>query len=119
LTITNAEIERALAGIGRVLSDLEGNAARTIAGALGALGETAGDPVPYLPPPRPCRSIRRVYAFLTHPTRPEDVGLSNPGLDRLTPVERDRFLGFVAGLPPVVVCRARSCVRPPGRRKAS
>jgi predicted amino acid dehydrogenase len=49
---------------------------------------------------------RHCYAFLIHPTRPEDMALTNPGLERLNSMELDRFCSFLAGLPPVLVMRA-------------
>jgi predicted amino acid dehydrogenase len=46
------------------------------------------------------------YAFVLHPTRPEDVVLTNPGLERLTPDELERFCAYLAELPPALVQRA-------------
>ncbi|HEV3257968.1 MAG TPA: hypothetical protein VG013_13865, partial [Gemmataceae bacterium] len=68
-----------------------------------------------LPPPvihRPPRGP--TYAFLVHPTCPEDVAVTNPGLRRLSAGELRRFCGFIASLPPVVVLRAPTIRSPRG-----
>src|SRR5262249_40497539 len=123
LVIGGEEINFVLDALEYLCSRLEGNATRTLAQAVRAVepfptvdcrsqnGKNSseqsaiGRPV-YLPPPV-CRANGRPrYAFLTHPTRLEDLALTNPGLEQLGPRELRRFGDFLADLPPLVVMQA-------------
>jgi acetylornithine/succinyldiaminopimelate/putrescine aminotransferase/predicted amino acid dehydrogenase len=105
LTIRDAELDAALDGLASVCARLDRNPAQTVARALGAFEQRHVPDVPFLPPPT-CRSNGRArYAFLMHPTRLEDLSVTNPGLERLSAAELRRFGAFIAGLPPCVVLR--------------
>jgi acetylornithine/succinyldiaminopimelate/putrescine aminotransferase/predicted amino acid dehydrogenase len=125
LIITDTELDLALDGIESVCDQLDKNPMETITRALGAFDQkpctTNGRAMPLVLPGPVVRFDRRrapsgngarsrepsgTYAFLTHPTRPEDVPASNPGMEYLTPAELNRFCDFIAALPPVVVLRA-------------
>jgi acetylornithine/succinyldiaminopimelate/putrescine aminotransferase/predicted amino acid dehydrogenase len=116
LVITDKELSLAFDGLESVVAQLDRSPGETIVRALGVRPElVASTPPPsdidmpplVLPPPRIARSRNpRCYAFLVHPTRPEDMALTNPGLERLNSAELDCFCSFLAGLPPVLVMRA-------------
>jgi acetylornithine/succinyldiaminopimelate/putrescine aminotransferase/predicted amino acid dehydrogenase len=112
LVIGDGELEQAVDGIEEVCRRLERNAPRTLVRILGSTAES-GDPgegakVAVVLPPPPTRPAPEgpAYAFLVHPTRPGDVALTNPGLERLGPAELERVWGFLAQVPPGLVLRA-------------
>ncbi len=122
LVISDDELDLALDGIEQVCARLEWNATQTLGQALGGLEdvergmgprsakrqavERSSLPALFVPPPV-CRTNRRAsYAFLTHPTRLEDIALTNPGLEPISTSELRRFGAFLAQLPPLVVMRA-------------
>src|SRR5262249_23520063 len=123
LVIDDDEIDLAVGALEYICSRLEWNATRTLAHAVGALepvrrahpnGSSATQRPVCLPSPV-CRANRRsTYAFLTHPTRLEDLVLTNPGLEELGPRELRRFGDFLADLPPLVVMRAPTLVSASG-----
>jgi acetylornithine/succinyldiaminopimelate/putrescine aminotransferase/predicted amino acid dehydrogenase len=115
LVITDAELDLACAGMEEVCAHLERNATQTIARALGGFRERgpravsgnghASAPLT-LPPPVTRRAGRSAsYAFVMHPTRLEDIALTNPDLATLGADELARFAAFIAELPPVVVMK--------------
>ncbi len=116
LIISDAELDLALDGIDQVCSRLDWNATLTLARTLGALeeGGTRNGKPRSLPPPVCRANGRPSYAFLTHPTRLEDLALTNPGLEHLTPNELRRFGDYLADLPPLVVMRAPTIHSPNG-----
>src|SRR5262245_1053867 len=90
LIIDDDEIDLALGGLEYICSRLEWNATRTLAHAVGALeplqrthtnGSSATRRPVCLPSPVCRANGRPTYAFLTHPTRLEDLVLTNPGLE--------------------------------------
>jgi acetylornithine/succinyldiaminopimelate/putrescine aminotransferase/predicted amino acid dehydrogenase len=118
LTIIDDELDHALDGIESVLAQLERNAAATLVSVLAepahAPGAGAHSAPVVVPPPRHTVAGRPRYAFLLHPTRLEDVPLTNPGLEHLRPEELRRFGDLIADLPPVVVLRAPVVRSPTG-----
>jgi len=123
LVITDQEISLALDDIESVFARVERNPEETLARALGVLeecppamsGSNGRMERLYLLPPEPQpASPRATYAFLVHLTRPEDVTITNPGLERLSAAELRRFCDHVAGLPPVLVMRAPTIRSPAG-----
>jgi acetylornithine/succinyldiaminopimelate/putrescine aminotransferase/predicted amino acid dehydrogenase len=106
LVITDAELDLALIGIESVCEQLDRNSAHTLVDTLAGL--PAGEPREdvFLPAPRVRLQGAVTYAFILHPTRVEDLILTNPGLERLTPGELEHFSTFAAGLPAAVVLRA-------------
>ncbi len=121
LIVRDEEIDLALDAIEHIVARLEWSPARTLAQAVGAFADANGrhpTPAPRtvsLPPPVCRTNGRPTYAFLTHPTRLEDLGLTNPGLEEATPCELHRFRGYLAELPPLVVMRAPTVTSASGR----
>jgi acetylornithine/succinyldiaminopimelate/putrescine aminotransferase/predicted amino acid dehydrogenase len=119
LVICDEELELALDGIEQVCARLEWNATATLAeslntlenvkieraGEIGAKRKAESGTALFLPAPLCHANGRPSYVFLTHPTRLEDLALTNPGLERVTPEELRRFGAFLAELPPLVVMR--------------
>src|SRR5262249_28102559 len=85
---------------------LDHNAADMLVHTLGLIEGTPERTTVVLPPPvHSPKPDGPSYAFLIHPTRPEDVTLTNPGL-RLTQPELGGFCDFLSGLPAAVALRA-------------
>jgi acetylornithine/succinyldiaminopimelate/putrescine aminotransferase/predicted amino acid dehydrogenase len=109
LTITAAEIDEALAGIAEVCEQLARAEVEVILRALGAIGARddrrpcATEPIRL---PLPSRDPDCSYAFLAHYTRPEDLVITDPSLERLNAEELEQFSAFVADLPFGVSVRA-------------
>ena len=108
LTITDAQIDEAIAGIAEVCDRLARGETEVILRALGALDTravVATEPI-RLPPPVRQPVVANSYAFLAHYTRPQDIVTTDPSLARLTPDELARFSEFAAELPFGVSVRA-------------
>jgi predicted amino acid dehydrogenase len=111
--ISDEQIDLILDGLESLCAQLARNASETIARWAGVAesarpGRTADDkPTPLLPPARrPAGSRRRRWAFLVHYTRPDDVRVTEPGLERLSPAELEAFCRRVGALPPGLCLRA-------------
>lgn len=112
LVIGSEEIDGAMDALEDVFARLDHNPADTLLRALGVFEEgrsfahtaTASAAAARLafPPPQ-AASQRGRFAFLVHYTRPEDVPLTNPCLDHLSPDELRRFCDFLGEIPPGVV----------------
>ncbi len=107
LTVSDGQLDEGFAGIAAVLERLERGELELLPRALGAFDErerVAVEPV-RLPQPEPARS-GRVWAFLSHYTRAEDVRTTEPALAHLPAKELQRFTDFAAALPFGVTVRA-------------
>jgi acetylornithine/succinyldiaminopimelate/putrescine aminotransferase/predicted amino acid dehydrogenase len=113
LVISDEQIDLILDGLESLCAQLARNPSETIARGLGWLNagrprpEAEPAPAPMLPPAAPpARSRRRRWAFLVHYTRPDDVRVTEPGLERLSPAELEAFCRRVGALPPGLCLRA-------------
>jgi len=107
LTVSDAQLDEGLAGIAAVLEELERGQLEVLPRALGAFDEReaiATEPV-RLPAAEPAGG-GRVWAFLSHYTRAEDVRVTEPALAHLPKRELERFTDFAAALPFGVTVRA-------------
>jgi predicted amino acid dehydrogenase len=116
LVITAAQVDDAMDALEAAFAQLDGNLAATMLRELGVLQETPAHlnghadnghaELVSLPPvarnlsPQPGR-----FAFLLHPTRPEDVLICNPSLRHLSRHELRQVCSFFASLPAGVVMK--------------
>ncbi|MBL8953349.1 MAG: aminotransferase class III-fold pyridoxal phosphate-dependent enzyme [Myxococcaceae bacterium] len=108
LTVCGSELDEGLEGIAAVLERLERGELSLLPRTLGAFEPrrdvVATEPV-RLPAAEPIRE-GRVWAFLSHYTRAEDVRVTEPALASCTAAELERFTDFAAALPFGVTVRA-------------
>jgi acetylornithine/succinyldiaminopimelate/putrescine aminotransferase/predicted amino acid dehydrogenase len=115
LVIEASEIDEGLGRLEEGFARLERGGAEEVARALGMLSKrppapnapacaSSDRPVRFPTPRRPAVGSR-TFAFVTHYTRKDDVGVTDPQLAGLTNAERGWFLASVAELPPGVTVK--------------
>jgi acetylornithine/succinyldiaminopimelate/putrescine aminotransferase/predicted amino acid dehydrogenase len=104
LTITEDELDEGLDALEESFARLEGNAAGTVVDSLGFAARRV-DTAPVALPNLRKKKCAADFAFLIHYTRPEDVALTDPGLNHLSGAELRRFCDFAARFPSGTVLR--------------
>jgi acetylornithine/succinyldiaminopimelate/putrescine aminotransferase/predicted amino acid dehydrogenase len=110
LVITKAEIQVALDGLDLVFERLASNPSNTLARTLRMfepqppVNGHARTPVA-LPVPMVRRTVSPAFAFIMHPTRPENVLNTSPDLTPANDAEVRHLCDFIAELPPFMVMR--------------
>ena len=121
LVVSEAELDLLLTGIEGVFAALEREGLRLVLAALGDAPRPCAEPrqdgprveVGEAALPRPRARTRVDYAFLAHLTRPEELLLTNPGL-QLSSQELGEMCRVVGELPPVLMCHGPTLRSPAG-----